>query len=157
MPRDFVRTTLRARHQRVVRALAEALFAREIASNGKRLDDFVREVDSFLRDASRPLRFGLLMTLGAIRFSPIFLLWRFATFEALKCSDRVRILARMGSSRFVPLTLVLAAFKTILCLIYFEGPAELAATGHSQQRRRWVSAERSLARRIADRGQARAA
>jgi hypothetical protein len=140
MPRDFVCTTLRARHQRVVRALAEALFACEIASNGKRLDDFVREVDAFIRYASRPLRFGLLMMLGVIRFAPLFMSWRFATFEAIKCSDRVRILERMESSRFAPLTRALAAFKVIVCTVYFEDPAELAATGSSAERRRWARA-----------------
>lgn len=140
MPREFVRTTLRERHRPLVRALAEAMFEDAATSAKSRLESFVDEVDDFVSHASKGLRFGLLVMLEVIRFAPLLLLWRFATFESLPCPDRVRVLERMESSRFVPLTLVLAAYKAILCLIYFEHPDELAVVGYSAERRRWVRA-----------------
>jgi hypothetical protein len=44
----------------------------------------------------------------------------------------------MERSRFIPLALVLVAYKAILCLLYFEHPEALAAVGYSAQRRRWL-------------------
>ena len=140
MPRDFVRTTIRPRHAPLVRALAEAMFAHDREPEASRLDGFVDEVDSYVSHASRTLRFGLLVMLQVIRFAPLLLLWRFATFESLACPDRVHVLERMERSRFVPLTLVLVAFKAILCLVYFEHPDELADVGYSSARSRWVRA-----------------
>jgi hypothetical protein len=138
MPRDFARTTLRRRHRLLVRAMAEALFARDGSPPRASLDAFVEDVDSFVSHASRGLRFGLLRMLEVVHFAPLFLLWRFTTFESLAWPDRVRVLERMESSRWLALTLVFAAYKTILCLIYFEQPDELADVGYSRDRRRWV-------------------
>jgi hypothetical protein len=140
MPRDFARTTFFARHRALVRALAEAMFACDHAHAAARLDAFVDDVDSFVSNASRMLRFGLLLMLEVIRFAPLWLLWRLATFETLACPDRIRVLERMESSRFLPLVLVFAAYKTILCLVYFEHRDELADVGYSSERRRWVRA-----------------
>jgi hypothetical protein len=143
MPRDFARTTLRPRHRRLVRALAEAMFVWDARGAG-RLDDLVGDVDSYVSHASKTLRFGLLATLEVIRIAPLFLLWRFATFPSLACPDRIEVLERMDRSRFVPLALVLAAYKTILCLLVFEHPDELAAVGYSAQRSRWTRHARAL-------------
>jgi hypothetical protein len=145
MPRDFARITLRPRHRPLVRALAEAMFACS-ADAGPRLDALVDDVDSYVSHASRTLRVGLLVMLEVVHFAPLFLLWRFATFESLACADRADVLERMERSRFVPLTLVLAAYKAILCLLYFEHPEALAAVGYSAQRSRWTRPHgRSLA------------
>ncbi len=114
------------------------------ADEGPRLDALVDDVDSYVSHASRPLRVGLLVMLEVVRFTPLFLLWRFATFASLACADRAEILERMERSRFVPLTLVVAAYKAILCLLYFEHPEALAAVGYSAQRRRWLRPRRSL-------------
>lgn len=138
MPRDFARTTFFARHRVLVRALAEAMFACDRGPSAARLDAFVEDVDSFVSHASRMLRLGLLLMLEVIRFAPLWLLWRPATFETLKCPDRIRVLERMESSRFVPLVLVFAAYKAILCLVYFEHRDELADVGYSSERKRWV-------------------
>ncbi|HEY6459035.1 MAG TPA: hypothetical protein VIY73_02760, partial [Polyangiaceae bacterium] len=92
MPRDFARTTFFARHRVLVRALAEAMFACDRGPSAARLDAFVEDVDSFVSHASRMLRLGLLLMLEVIRFAPLWLLWRPATFETLKCPDRIRVL-----------------------------------------------------------------
>ena len=140
MPRDFARKTLRLRHASIVRALAQAMFAHDPEPEASRLDAFVLDVDAYVSHASKMLRLGLLAMLEVIHIAPLFLLWRFATFESLACPDRVHILERMERSRFVPLTLVLVAYKAILCLIYFEHPDELADVGYSATRTRWVRA-----------------
>lgn len=100
------------------------------------METFVDEVDAFVSFASRKLRFALLAMLEVVRFAPLLLFYRFATFERLRRDERARVLARMERSRFVVLTLVFAAFKAILCLLFFERPEELAATGYSPVRRR---------------------
>jgi hypothetical protein len=140
MPRDFARTTFLARHRVLVRALAEAMFACDRGPSAPRLAAFVDDVDSFVSHASVTLRIGLLLMLEVIRFAPLWLMWRLATFESLACPDRIRVLERMESSRFIPLVLVFAAYKTILCLVYFEHRDELADVGYSAERTRWVRA-----------------
>lgn len=150
MPRDFARTTLRERHRPVVRALAEAMFTDAATSAKSRLDAFVDDVDSYMSHASKTLRFVLLVTLEVLRFAPLILLWRCTTFESLPYSDRVRVLERMETSRIGALTLVLAAYKAILCFIYFEHPDELAAVGYSADRKRWVRALPTLLSEVAE-------
>ncbi|HEY3820226.1 MAG TPA: hypothetical protein VGL81_23840 [Polyangiaceae bacterium] len=140
MPRDFARRTLRRRQRPLVRAMAEAMFAHDGKPPESGLDSFVDEVDAFVSHGSRGLRFGLLLVLEVVRFAPLLLLWRFATFESLAWPERVRVLERMESSRLVPLTLVFAACKAILCILYFERPGELADLGYSPERWRWVRA-----------------
>jgi hypothetical protein len=135
-PRDFARTTLRPRHRPLVRALAEAMFAHEEGPSPARLDELVAEVDAFVSFASRTLRFGLVVMLELVRVAPVLLFYRCATFTRLTRDERARVLERMERSRLVGLTLVFAAFKAILCLLFFEQPEELAATGYSPVRRR---------------------
>jgi hypothetical protein len=139
-PRDFARTTLRPRHRPLVRALAEAMFAHEDGPSAARLDAFVAEVDAFVSFASRTLRFGLVVMLELVRIAPMLLFYRFATFTRLTRDERARVLERMERSRLVVLTLVFAALKVILCLLFFEQPEELAATGYSPVRRRHARA-----------------
>ncbi len=135
-PRDFARTTLRRRHRPLVRALAEAMFSHALGPTRERLDAFVDEFDSFVSFASRTLRFGLLVMLGVVRFAPLFVLLRFATFETLRLDERVRIIERMAASRFIGLALVLAAYKAIFSLLFFEHDDELAALGYTDERHR---------------------
>jgi hypothetical protein len=135
-PRDFARTTLRPRHRPLVRALAEAMFGHEDGPAPARLDAFVAEVDAFVSFASRTMRFGLLVMLELMRFAPVLLFYRLATFTRLTRDERARVLERMERSRLVFLTLVFAALKAIFCLVFFEQPEELAATGYSPLRRR---------------------
>jgi hypothetical protein len=139
-PRDFARSTLKARQRPLVRALAEAMFAHADGPSPERLDAFVAEIDNFVSFASRTLRFGLLLMLEVVRVAPVLLLFRFATFGSLSRDDRVRVLERMERSRLVALTLVFAAWKTILSFVFFEHPEELAAVGYSPVRRRHARA-----------------
>ncbi len=138
MPRRAARATLRPRHWPLVRALAEAMFSHGDGPPAQRIDALVREVDDYVSFASRTLRFGLLLMLEVVRFAPVLLLWRFATFESLALGDRVRVLEKMEQSRFVPLMVVFAAYKAILCLLFFEHPAEQRDVGYTTSRRRWL-------------------
>jgi len=139
-PRDFERHALRPRHRPLVRAVAGAMFAHEDGPSPARLDAFVDEVDAFLSFASTTLRFGLLVMLELVRFAPVLVAYRFATFVRLSHHDRVRVLERMERSRLTPVVLVFAAYKTILSLLFFEHPDEIAATGYSPARRRHLRA-----------------
>ncbi len=114
------------------------MFSHDGGPPAERLDALVRELDDYVSFASRTLRFGLLLMLELLRFAPVILLWRFATFESLALGDRVRVLERMEQSRFVPLMVVFAAYKAILCLLYFEQPAEQRDMGYSSSRSRWL-------------------
>jgi len=140
MPRRAARTTLRLRHRPLVRALAEAMFSHDDGPPSPRLDGIASELDDYVSRASATLRFGLLVMLELVRFAPLFLLWRFATFESLALGDRVRILERMEQSRIVPLMVAFAAYKAILCLLFFEHPEEQRDVGYTTTRRRWAGA-----------------
>ena len=140
MPRRAARTTLRRRYRPLVCALAEAMFYPGSSAPAQRLDALVRELDDYVGRVSRTLRFGLLLMLEVLRFAPIVLLWRFATFESLALGDRVRLLERMEQSRIVPLMVVFAAYKALLCLLFFEHPEEQRAMGYTSARRRWLRA-----------------
>lgn len=121
-----------------MRALAEAMFSHAGGPPAERLDALVRELDDYVGFASRTLRFGLLLLLELLRLAPILLLWRFATFESLALGDRVRVLEKMEQSRLVPLMVVFAAYKAILCMLFFEHPAEQRDVGYSTARNRWL-------------------
>jgi hypothetical protein len=140
LPRDFTRTTLKPRHRPVVRALAEAMFAHALGPTRERLDAFVDEFDSFISFASRMVRFGLMVMLGVVRFAPILVLQRFSTFEALRLDERVRVIERMAASRLIGLALVLAAYKGIFSLLFFEHDDELGALGYKSERHRYKNA-----------------
>jgi hypothetical protein len=146
--RDYARTTLRPRHQRTVRAFAEAFFFDETAPfpEGK-LDAIVPECDRFVSPASKTLRFGLVVILDVMRLLPLLVIGRFALFEDVPVKDRVRMLEKMEASRFVPFTLFVVAYKTILAVLFFEDPRELAAMRYpGPDRKRW---KKSLTRSAA--------
>lgn len=138
---DYRRTTLAPRHRRVVRALAEALFSHESGAPATRFDDLVVEVDRVISAPSKTLRFGLVRMLDAIWLLPPFLVGRFRVFDELSLADRVRMLEAMERSRFAVATLVFVAWKTVLTMLFFEQPEELAATGYpGPARARWQRA-----------------
>jgi hypothetical protein len=128
--RDYARTTLKPRHRPVVRAFAEALFRGQEPIPEERLAGFAEEVDRFVSPASKTLRFGLLVVLDLIRWAPLFVMGRFAAFEDLPFESRVKMLDRMERSKLAPLTLMLVAYKTMMTVLFFEDPRELAAIGY---------------------------
>jgi hypothetical protein len=135
--RDYQRTTLKRRHRPVVRALAEALFSPDGEVEEERLDAFVGEVDGFISPASKTLRFGLLLMLDVIRWSPL-LFARFRTFEELSVKDRVHHLEKLDRSRVKQLPLLVVAYKTVLTMLFYEHESELAALGYpGPERKRW--------------------
>ncbi len=139
--RDYQRRTFSPRHRRVLRAFAEALFYDENAPfEAGQLDALVEDCDDFVSRASKTLRFGLRGILDLIRWLPLFVVRRFSTFEELPLSDRVTMLERMDGGA-PPLPLMLVAYKTILAMLFFETPRELAAMGYpGSERQRWKRA-----------------
>jgi len=65
---------------------------------------------------------------------------RFSTFEELSLADRVAMLERMDRGA-PPLPLLVVAYKTLLAMLFFEAPRELAAMGYpGPERSRWKRA-----------------
>jgi hypothetical protein len=135
--RDYTRTTLGRRHRPVVRALAEALFSEDGEVTPARLDAFVDEVDRFISPASKTLRFGLVLMLDVLRWSPL-LYGRFRPFEDLPVSERVSHLERLDRSKVKQLPLLVVAYKTVLTMIFYEDEGELRLLGYpGSERKRW--------------------
>ena len=127
--KDFQRTTLRPRHRPVVRALAEALFSPAGEATPERLDAFVDEVDQFISPASKTLRFGLVLMLGVLRWSPLFF-GRFRLFDDMSVEDRIEHLERLDRSKVKQLPLIVVAYKTVMTMLFYETPEELAGLGY---------------------------
>lgn len=128
--REFRRTTLGPRQQRIARALAEALFTEDEPLDGARLDAHVLDVDDHMSRASKTLRWGLARMLDVIGILPVFLMLRLRSFDELSVEDRVHMLEKMDRSSFAPLALMVVAYKTLMTMCWFEAPAMLARVGY---------------------------
>lgn len=141
--KDYRRTTLKPRHRPVVRALAEAFFSPDGEASEERLDAFIDEVDGYISPASKTLRFGLLMMLGLIQWSPL-LYGRFRTFTAMGREDRIVHLERLEASKLVQLPLLVVAYKMVMTMLFYEDAGELAALGYpGPERKRWLTVVKS--------------
>ena len=121
----------------MLRALAEAMFSPDGEVEPERLDTFVEDVDGFISPASKTLRFGLLLMLAAVKWSPL-LFFRFKTFDELSVDDRVHHLERLEKSKVKQLPLLVVAYKTVLTMIFYEDEQEQRAIGYpGHERRRW--------------------
>jgi hypothetical protein len=134
--KDFARKTLARRHRVVVRALGEAFFSPDGEVTEIGLDELVFEVDRFISPASKTLRFGLVLMLDIIRWAPM-LMGHFKTFEELGVDDRVHVLERLEGSRVVQVPLLVAGYKTIMTMLFFETPRELMGLGYTEERTRY--------------------
>lgn len=135
--KDYRRTTLKERHRPIVRALAEAFFSPDGEVTDARLDAFVEEVDRYISPASKTLRFGLVSMLVVLQWSPL-MFGRLRVFSELDREDRIRHLERLDRSRIVQLPLLVVAYKTLMTMLFYEDPDELAAIGYRPGRRRWL-------------------
>ena len=127
--KDFRRTTLRPRHRPIVRALAEALFSPAGEASPGRLDAFVDEVDDFISPASKTLRFGLVMMLCVLCWSPLFF-GKLTLFDAMTVEERIAHLERLDRSKVKQLPLIVVAYKTVMTMLFYEDPHELADLGY---------------------------
>lgn len=123
----------------MVRAIAEAFFSPDGEVSDERLDAFVEEIDRFVSPASKTLRFGLLLMLWAIRWSP-FLFGKFKTFESLDREARLVHLERLERSKAKELPLLVVAYKTMMTMIFYEDEGELRGLGYpGPERKRWLA------------------
>ncbi len=137
--KDYRRTTLKPRHRPVVRALAEAFFSPDGEVSDARLEALIDELDAFVSPASKTLRFGLVMVLALIQWSPL-LYGRPSTFTGLDREARIRHLDRLEASRIVQLPLLVVAYKTVMTMLYYEHEDELAWLGYpGPERKRWLT------------------
>jgi len=136
--KDFQRTTFRATHRPIVRALAEALFSPDGEASPGRLETFVDEVDSFISPASKTLRFGFVAMLVVLRWSPLFFL-KLRTFDEMTVDERVHHLERLDRSKVRQLPLIVVAFKTVMTMLWYEDEAELTGLGYpGHDRKRYL-------------------
>ncbi len=135
--RDFQRTTLKAGHRPVLKALAEAMFSPDKHVADEALEEFIDEVDAFISPASKTLRFGLVVMLIAIRWSPL-LFGKLRTFDELTIDERIHHLERLERSKVKQLPLLVVAYKTVLSMLFYEDPAEQKMLGYpGPARSRW--------------------
>jgi hypothetical protein len=130
------RTTLTRSDRVVLRAIAEAMFSEDGDATASKLDAHVEEVDAYISAASKTLRFGMRVALFVIRLAPILLFVRMTTIERLEVHARAAVLARLERSRMASLTLAFVGWRTVMTLLFYEDPAELAAIGYSDARER---------------------
>jgi hypothetical protein len=136
--KDYRRTTLKPRHRPVVRALAEAFFSPDGEVPDLKLDAFVDDVDGFISPMSKTMRFGLVMLLHAVQWSPL-LYGRFRSFVEMKNEDRIHHLERLEGSKLTQLSLLVVAWKTLLTMLFYEDPDELEALGYpGPERKRYL-------------------
>lgn len=121
----------------MVRALGEALFSPDGEASPEKLEAFVDEVDRFISPASKTLRFGLLAMLFVLKWSPIFF-GRLRTFDELSVEERVHHLEKLERSKVRQLPLIVVGFKTVMSMLYYETPDELAALGYRSERKRYL-------------------
>lgn len=121
----------------MVRALGEALFSPDGEASVERLDAFVDEVDHFISPASKTLRFGLVLMLFVLKWTP-FLFGRFRTFDDLSVEERVHHLEKLERSKVRQFPLIVVGFKTVMTMLYYETPEELKALGYKVERKRYL-------------------
>lgn len=115
------------------------MFSQDGEVSSERLDAFVDEVDAFISPASKSLRFGLVLMLSVLKWSPLFFL-RFRSFDELTVDERVHHLERLERSPVKQLPLIVVAYRTVLTLLFYEDEGEQRGVGYpGPQRKRWLA------------------
>ena len=95
------------------------MFSQDGEVERERLDAHLDEVDSFISSASKPLRFGLRITLFVVRIAPLLFFFRMRMIEKLSVDDRVEILSRLERSRLAGLSLAFIGWRTVMTLVFY--------------------------------------
>ncbi len=107
---------------RRVRAIAEALFARDgTPPPADRLDWLCNDVDDFLASTSGRARGTFVLALWALTWFAPFAVFRLGPLGRLSLEDRTEALERFERG-WLPMVAAILAVKTILCVLYFEHP-----------------------------------
>ena len=116
------------------------MFSPDGEVSAARLDAFVDDLDGFISPASKTLRFGLVLMLSVIRWSPL-LFFRFTPFDEMSVEDRVKHLERLEHSKVKQLPLLVVAYKTIMTMIFYEDEEEQRHIGYpgARKRKRWLT------------------
>jgi len=125
----------------MIGAIAEALFSRGGEPlEPKMLGEFVTNVDGFMSPASKTLRAGLMLMLELLRWLPVVVVGKLASFEELPIETRTDMLQKMDRSRFSLFPLIVVAFKTLLTVAYYEDDDRLRAIGYpGEERKRYLT------------------
>ncbi len=114
---------------RILRAVAEALFAREgRAVPVDRLDWLEVEVNQYLASTTGVTRSFVWFSLTLLEIAPPFSGIRLARFSRCTVAERQRCLHELETSPLFFSAVVAVLSKALLCTIYFEHPDALAET-----------------------------
>jgi len=127
--------TLSRRDAVVVRAMAEAMFSEDGEASAARLDALVTDVDVHVSAASKPVRLGLRLALLVVRIAPVLFFVSLTSIERLPLAARVALLSRLERSPLSALSLAFIGWRTVMTLVFYEHPTELAALGYTSNER----------------------
>jgi hypothetical protein len=114
----------------VVRAPVEALFSPSGEIDPARLDAVANDAAAYLAFASRGMARAIAAGLDLVRLLPLLLLRHAALFDDLPLDARVRFVEALDRSRVPFFPLIVALYKTVLTMIFFEDAPTLAALGY---------------------------
>lgn len=120
----------------MLRAMAEAMFAQDGEVDHTTLEAHLDDVDTFISSASRALRVGLRLALFVVRIAPLLLFFRMRTLERLSVDERVAVLSRLERSRIANLSLAFIGWRSVMTLVFYESPTELATAGYVSDERK---------------------
>ncbi|MCC6875226.1 MAG: hypothetical protein IT378_13045 [Sandaracinaceae bacterium] len=112
------------------RAIAEALFQREVPPPRARLDWMAHELGDFLGNVSLRARWVFRLSVFALTWIGPLVILRLPPLARLDLQTRARVLDGVEGT---PLSLALLAVKAILCIIYFEHPDSAREIGWDQR------------------------
>ena len=116
--------------------MAEAMFSQDGEVEPATLDAHLDEVDAFVSSASKFVRSGLRLALFAVRMAPLLFFFRMRPLERLSVDDRVTILARLERSRISSLSLAFIGWRSLMTIVFYESPSELAKLGYAGDERK---------------------
>lgn len=120
--------TLSARQLVIFRAVAATIVAEPGAPvPPERLDFAVSELRLYASSMGGQTRLAFGLALLVVQLAPLFLIGRLSLFTNLPAPGRLSCLERLEAG---PLGLLLVLLKTMVCLLYYEHPDALAATGY---------------------------
>jgi hypothetical protein len=121
-------------------AVAISLVNGDKAPEEARMRWFLTELDALLKAAGIKTQLAFSVALLTVLFSPPFLIGKLRLYTGLSRADQVHVLEKYEMG---PLSILFAAIKTLICMVYFEHPRTLVEAG-LDPRRVWPGVEEEM-------------
>ncbi len=115
--------------RRVLCAVGEAMFEGCSDVSAGRLRADVDAAARLVAAASARVRWGFSLAIWLVRLAPMLLGMRLALIDRLPVGERVAVLTALERSRWTSLMLPFVGLRTVMMLVFYEHPTELAAIG----------------------------